>query len=105
MSDQDNKGNPLFLGVILGIVAGVASAMLYTPKKGSEVRDELKSKLNEVPSEVDKLLKDIRELYHKSVELVIGASKEQCNKLSDALGDAENAVKAKLKDKTTKGKN
>jgi gas vesicle protein len=93
---QENKGNPVFVGVILGIVAGVASAMLLTPKRGEEFRDEIKDKLNEVPDEVNSLLKDIKDLYHKSAELVLSSTKEQCNKLSEALSEAEKTVKSKL---------
>lgn len=93
---NNNNGNPLLTGILLGIITGVVTAMLYTPKPGKEIRDNLQDKIDELPEEANKFLGEIKDLYNKSVELLIGASKEQCNRLSEALTEAEKTVKSKM---------
>ncbi|MDX1920349.1 MAG: YtxH domain-containing protein [Candidatus Caenarcaniphilales bacterium] len=93
---NNNNGNPLFTGLLLGVIAGVVTTMLYTPKPGKEVRNDIQGKIDELPDEANKLLDDIRDLYNKSAELLISVSKEQCSRLSNALNEAEKTVKSKM---------
>ena len=73
----ENKEKSLLAGLLLGLVSGAIFTLLYTPKKGSEVREELLSKADELPDEVNKLLADIKDLYKKSSALVIETGKEK----------------------------
>ena len=91
------NGNSVLSGLFWGLIAGAAFTLLYTPKSGKELREDLKHKVDELPDEVDKLLSDIRDLYNKSSEMVISMGKEQCDKLKEALSEAEKAIKSKAK--------
>ncbi len=45
----------MFLGgIIAGAIIGGASALLYAPQKGSETRNQLMSKLNDLEKEMNK---------------------------------------------------
>ncbi len=101
MSDE-NKEKSLLAGLLLGLVSGAIFTLLYTPKKGSEVREELLSKADGLPDEVNKLLADLKDLYKKSSELVISTSKEKYGKLK-AAGE-ETATKLKAAGEETAGK-
>ncbi len=41
-----------FGGMIAGAIVGAAAALLFAPQKGSETRDQLKNKLNELEKEM-----------------------------------------------------
>ncbi len=46
----------MFLGGILaGAIIGGGTALLFAPQKGSETRDQLKSKLNDLEKEMNKI--------------------------------------------------
>lgn len=98
---SDKNGNSVWSGLFWGLIAGAAFTLLSTPKTGKELRDNLKSKVDELPDEVDKLLSDIKDLYNKSSERVIDLGKEQCDKLKEALSEAEKAIKNNSKNKET----
>ncbi len=49
------KNTGMFLGgILVGAIIGSATALLLAPQKGSETRDQLKAKLNELESEMNK---------------------------------------------------
>lgn len=42
-----------FGGMIAGALVGAATALLFAPQKGSDTRNQLKAKLNELEKEMD----------------------------------------------------
>lgn len=56
MSNENNETNAalyLLAGVGLGAIIGVAAGILFAPKAGSELREELTGKLNELKGKTD----------------------------------------------------
>lgn len=54
---------------VLGAGLGAAISLLFAPKKGTELRRDIKSKLDEFMGNVDKLtIEDIKEEFNKKVE-------------------------------------
>ena len=54
---------------VLGAGLGAAISLLFAPKKGTELRRDIKSKLDEFMGNVDKLtIEDIKEEFNKNVE-------------------------------------
>ncbi len=48
------KNSGLFLGgMIAGALVGAATALLFAPQKGSDTRDQLKHKLNDLEKEMN----------------------------------------------------
>ena len=55
--------------LIFGAGLGAAISLLFAPKKGSELRKDIKCKLDEFMGNVDKLtIEDIKEEFNKKVE-------------------------------------
>jgi gas vesicle protein len=100
MSDKEDSK---FRGFMWGLIGGAVVALLCTPKTGKEVREEIKHKTDELPGEVNKLLGDIKELYHKSAQLMLSLGQEQCEKIKSSLSDAEKTFKEKLESKEKSG--
>ncbi len=97
MSNRDKgSGDALLAGLLFGLISGAIFALLYTPKSGRELREDLKAKTEDLPTEVNNLLNDIRELYDKSCNVLTSLSKEQYGKLKDALGETQKVIKNKL---------
>ncbi len=47
------KNSALFLGgMMTGVIFGAATALLFAPQKGSDTRDQLRVKLNELEKEM-----------------------------------------------------
>lgn len=56
MSNENNETNAtlyLLAGVGLGAIIGVAAGILFAPKAGAELREELSGKLNELKGKTD----------------------------------------------------
>jgi gas vesicle protein len=94
--EKNSGGDALVAGILFGIVSGALFTLLCTPKTGKEFRDDLKSKANELPIEVNNLLADIKDFYAKSVDLLSSISKEQYSKIKDVVGETQKTVKEKI---------
>ena len=82
-------------GLFLGLIIGVASALLYAPKTGKEIRAELKDKLNNVPYHFFNLLESLIDLTVSVLDFAKVAFHEQQEKLSRAFVSGINAAKEK----------
>ena len=102
-SDQEKcSGDSLLAGLLFGLVSGVIFTLLYTPKTGREVREDLKSRANGLPREMDNLLLDIKDLYNRTSDIFKTMSKEQCAKFTDAIQETRQTIKNKLNDTLSK---
>lgn len=102
--EKSSGSEALMAGILFGIVSGALFTLLYTPKTGKEFREDLKTKANELPTEVNNLLADIKDFYSRSVELLSSISKEQYSKIKDAVGETQKIVKEKISN-TNNGEN
>lgn len=81
MSNDNNGGNSFLIGLIAGGALGAIIGLLYAPKSGKELRDEIKAKSSEYLDDADKYLNDakvkakdlINEGKKKSEELIVDA--------------------------------
>jgi gas vesicle protein len=96
MSNNKSGGDALLKGLLIGVISGAIFTLLYTPKTGKEVREDLKVKTDELPVELNGLLADLKDFYSKSLELLTSLSQEQYTKVKGALNETKKVVKDKL---------
>lgn len=86
------KSNAFWGGLLAGAAVGAILTLLYTPKRGKEVRELMKDKLKELGMTTDELL---HKLKKEGVSLEawvkgLGAEKKSCCKESETLLAEEN---------------
>ncbi len=103
MSDN-NIGKGLFVGFLAGGVVGAVLALLYAPKSGKELRNDIKIKTDGYMDEADKYIEEAKD---KAKELINEGKKKSEKLISDAkvksdelLKDAEKVFN-EAKSKTT----
>ncbi|MBI5647898.1 MAG: YtxH domain-containing protein [Ignavibacteriae bacterium] len=102
MSDE-RMAKGLIIGFLSGAVVGGVIALLYAPKSGKELRQDLKRKGEEIAEDVEEYLKDaqakakhlINEGKEKSAHLITEAREKAEGLLKDAeqiMSDAKKKV-------------
>ncbi len=92
-------------GLFLGLLFGIASALLYAPKTGKELREELKGKVDNVPHNFFNLLESIIDLAVSVLDFAKVAFQEQKERFSHAVSVGLSAAREKadeLKQYSTK---
>ena len=82
-------------GLLLGLLIGVASALLYAPKTGKELREELKEKVEAVPHNFFNFLESLIDLTLSVLDFAKTAFKEQSVRFSKAFESGVSAAKEK----------
>ena len=108
---QDNSGKGLLIGFLAGGVVGAIVALLYAPKSGRELRNDIRTKSDEYYDDVEKYFAEARD---KAKDLINEGKKKSDKLISDAkvkseelLKDAErifNDAKSKAEGYVSKGK-
>ena len=66
---KDKKRKKHYGGFILGALAGATVGLLFAPKKGSELRADLKKKLDELLDQAKQIdVQEVKEQFNKKVE-------------------------------------
>ncbi|NOZ63278.1 MAG: hypothetical protein GXO74_16615 [Calditrichaeota bacterium] len=60
MSDEKSDGGSFFKGLVFGGLIGAGLALLYAPKKGDELRKDLREKSDELLGDAEKFYSDAR---------------------------------------------
>lgn len=102
--EENKTAKGLLLGFITGGVVGAAIALLYAPKSGKELRNDIRAKKDELLDDTSEYLQIaktkasdmINEGKRKSEELISDAKK----KASSLIGDA-NSILNEAKQKAT----
>lgn len=90
MSKESNLSKGLLIGFLTGGVVGAAIALLYAPKSGKELRQDLKGKADELIDDAEKYIDVAKE---KAVDLINEGKKKSESLVSDAKIKAEELIK------------
>lgn len=85
-------------GLFLGLLIGAASAFLYAPKTGKEVREELREKIDNVPYHFFSLLESLVDLASSVLDFAKTSFQEQQDRLSKAVTSGMNVAKEKTEE-------
>lgn len=85
-------------GLVLGFLVGLATALLYAPKPGKEIREELKDKINSVPYHFFNFVESLVDLAVSVLDFAKVAFKEQKERLYKAFACGIDAAKGKTKE-------
>ncbi len=110
MSSENNGGNGFLIGLIAGGAIGAIIGLLYAPKSGKELRDDIRLKSNEYLDDADKYIEEakvkakslINDGKKKSDDLIAEAkskSKELLNEAEKIFDDAKNKASKTYSDK------
>ncbi len=111
MSSENNSGKGLLVGLLAGGAIGALLGLLFAPKSGRELREEIKNKSDEYMDDAEKYIADARV---KAKDLINEGKKRSEKLITDAktksdelLKDAEkifNDAKAKASGAVQTGK-
>ena len=91
MASENNSGSSIFLGFLAGGAIGAILALLYAPKTGRELRNDIKSRTDEYLDEADKYIAEAR----NKAKVLINDGKKKSEKI---INDAKEKSEAILKD-------
>lgn len=91
MAGENNSGKGLLIGLLFGGAIGAAIGLLFAPKSGRELRNDIKVKTDEYLDDADKYIADART---KAKDL-INEGKKRSEKI---IGDAKIKSDELLKD-------
>jgi len=95
MSDS-NEGLEFFKGMLFGGAVGAILALLYAPKSGEELREDLRKGLLEASDEAEEKL----ELIQKHAEKLLAETREQLRNLRQEQAASTNTSAGKATRKT-----
>ncbi len=108
---ENNVGKGIFLGLLAGGLLGAVAGMLFAPKSGKELRDDIRSRTNGYMDDADKYIADAKD---KAKDLINEGKKKSEKLINDAkiksdelLKDAEKVfgeAKAKANSTIASGK-
>jgi gas vesicle protein len=91
MASENKSGSSIFVGFLAGGVIGAILALLYAPKTGRELRNDIKSRTDEYLDEADKYIAEAR----NRAKVLINEGKKKSEKI---INDAKEKSEAILKD-------
>jgi len=111
MASENNQGKGLLIGLLIGGAIGALAGLLFAPKSGRELRQDIKNKSDEYLDDAERYITDART---KAKDLINEGKKRSEKLISDArtksdelLKDAErifNDAKAKASNAVQTGK-
>lgn len=87
---NNNTGKGFLIGFLAGGALGAVLALLYAPKSGKELRDDIRSKTDEYLTDADRLLSEGKE---KASEFINEGKKRAERLVSDAKVRADELLK------------
>jgi len=86
MANDGNTGKGFILGLVAGGALGAALALLYAPKSGRELRDDIKKRSDELVEDTEEYISKARE---RAVEMINDGKKRADTMITDARKRAE----------------
>ena len=96
MSKEDNSVC-FGIGVLLGVVGGVISAVLYSPKSGEQTRKELENVVTDIAERYAPEIQEAKKQALTSIDVMRYKLEREYNKISDSI-KAKQIAKAKEKE-------
>ena len=90
MSQDNNFGSGVLIGLFAGGAIGAALALLYAPKTGKELRQDIKSKTDVYLDDADKYIADARD---KAIHLINDGKKRSEKLIKDAKTRSDELLK------------
>ncbi|MFC2103500.1 YtxH domain-containing protein [Bacteroidota bacterium] len=90
MSQDNHFGKGVIIGFLTGGALGAALALLYAPKTGRELREEIKSKKDDYLDEAEKYLADAKD---KAIDLINDGKKKSERLIKDAKSKSDDLIK------------
>jgi gas vesicle protein len=90
MAQENNFGKGLLLGLLTGGAIGAAFALLYAPKSGKELREEIKSKSDDYIDDAEKYLAEAKD---KAINLINDGKKKSEQLIKEAKIKSEKLMK------------
>ena len=90
MAQENNFGKGLMLGFLAGGAIGAAFALLYAPKSGKELREEIKSKSDDYLDDAEKYLADAKD---RAINLINDGKKRSDKLIKDAKVKSDKLMK------------
>jgi gas vesicle protein len=92
MSYDKEEGSGMLLGLAVGLVTGAALTMIYTPRTGSELRDDIRKRGEKLPSELEATLGEVQDLYAKLSNLLRDTATQQTGRLREFTEQAQQEI-------------
>jgi gas vesicle protein len=90
MAQENNFGKGLMLGFLAGGAIGAAFALLYAPKSGKELREEIKSKSDDYLDDAEKYLAEAKD---RAIHLINDGKKRSDKLIKDAKVKSDKLMK------------
>jgi len=100
MANNNDSGFEFFKGVLFGGVVGAVVALLYAPKTGQEMRDEIRERSLEMRDDAEAKL----ELAQRKAEALLEETRKQLEKLREEAETAATEVVDKAEAQVQRGK-
>ena len=86
MSNRNSDDPIIFVaGTLLGVLTGVVAGIMYSPKPGNEIRQDLKNLAKNISDEVPADAEKVKETFTENLEKVKNSFECQLNKINDAM--------------------
>lgn len=96
MSKEDNSIS-FGMGLLLGVLGGVAAAILYAPKSGAETREDIKNRVNDFAQKHAPEIKEAKKQALESLDMMKYKLEKQYNKINEHI-KAKQMAKAREKE-------
>ena len=90
MSEENNLGKGVIIGFIAGGALGAALALLYAPKSGKELRQDIKLKTDDYMDEAEKYIAEAKD---KAIDLINEGKKKSEKIIKEARTKSEELLK------------
>lgn len=85
------------LGVLLGVTAGVITAVLFAPKSGEETRKNIENAVSDIAQKYTPEIQEAKKQALNSIDVMRYKIEREYNKISDSI-KAKQIAKAKAKE-------
>ena len=90
MGQAENFRKGLFIGILTGGALGAALALLYAPKSGKELRQDIRDKSDEYLDEAEKYIAEAKD---KAIDLINEGKKRSEKLIKDAKDKSDQLLK------------